>query len=103
MQQEEQFRIERDFLGEKRVPVDAYYGIQTLRAVENFPITGYRINPALIEGIAIVKKSAAEANAATGQLDQTIANVIIQAADEIIQGQWHDAFLVDPIQGGAGT
>lgn len=103
MQQEEQFRIERDFLGEKRVPVDAYYGIQTLRAVENFPITGYRINPALIEGIAIVKKSAAEANAATGQLDQTIANAIIQAADEIIQGQWHDAFLVDPIQGGAGT
>lgn len=97
------FRVERDFLGEKRVPKDAYYGVQTMRAVENFPITGYRINTALIEGIAIVKKSAAEANATIDELDQTIAKAIIQAADEIIAGQWHDQFLVDPIQGGAGT
>lgn len=97
------FRIEKDFLGEKKVPKDAYYGIQTLRAVENFPITGYQVNESLITAIAIVKKSAAQANLAIGQLDKQIAEAIIQASDEIIAGQFHDQFLVDPIQGGAGT
>ena len=85
------------------VPKDAYYGIQTLRAVENFPITGYKVNESLITAIAIVKKSAAQANLAIGQLDEQIAQAIIQASDEIAAGQFHDQFLVDPIQGGAGT
>ncbi|WP_043931420.1 aspartate ammonia-lyase [Bacillus sp. EB01] len=96
-------RIEKDFLGEKEVPADAYYGVQTLRAVENFPITGYRLDASLIKAMAIVKKSAAMANKATKQLEAEIADAIIAAADEIIDGNWHDQFIVDPIQGGAGT
>lgn len=96
-------RIEKDFLGEKEVDQDAYYGIQTLRAVENFPITGYRIDPELIKGIAIVKKAAAIANLETGRLPVHLQEAMVQAADEIIDGLWHDAFIVDPIQGGAGT
>ena len=98
-----EFRLEKDVIGEKYVPQDAYYGIQTLRAVENFPITGYQVNKHLIEAIAIVKKSAAQANLIVGQLDEKVAHAIIEASEEIIQGQFHDQFLVDPIQGGAGT
>jgi len=74
-----------------------------MRAVENFPITGYRIDESLIKAMAIVKKSAALANSAIGQLDSKIANMIVQAADEILSGKYHDEFIVDPIQGGAGT
>lgn len=96
-------RIEKDFLGSMEIPKEVYYGIQTMRAVENFPITGHKVDKELIRAFAIVKKSAAQANAETGHLDQTIANAIIQAADEIIEGKWHDQFVVDPIQGGAGT
>ncbi len=96
-------RIEKDFLGSKEVPVDAYYGVQTLRAVENFPITGYRIHEELIKALAIVKKSAALANMDTKRLYEGLGNVIVQAADEVIEGKWHDHFIVDPIQGGAGT
>ncbi|WP_059173275.1 aspartate ammonia-lyase [Bacillus sp. FJAT-27445] len=97
------YRIEKDFLGEKEVPNEAYYGVQTMRAVENFPITGYKIDSSLIKSMAVVKKSAAMACRDTGQLDQGIANAIIEASDEVIEGQWHDQFIVDPIQGGAGT
>ncbi|MED3574440.1 aspartate ammonia-lyase [Cytobacillus praedii] len=97
------YRIEKDFLGEKHVPIEAYYGIQTLRAVENFPITGYKLDKDLIIAMAIVKKAAALANADVGRLYKGKAEVICQAADEIITGKWHDHFLVDPIQGGAGT
>ncbi|KQL18913.1 aspartate ammonia-lyase [Cytobacillus solani] len=97
------YRIEKDFLGEKHVPIEAYYGIQTLRAVENFPITGYKLDKDLIIAMAIVKKAAALANADVGRLYKGKADVICQAADEIITGKWHDHFLVDPIQGGAGT
>ncbi|WP_342602848.1 aspartate ammonia-lyase [Peribacillus sp. FSL E2-0159] len=96
-------RIEKDFLGSKQVPVHAYYGIQTLRAVENFPITGYRIHEELIKALAIVKKAAALANMDTKRLYDGLGKVIIQAADEVIEGKWHDHFIVDPIQGGAGT
>jgi aspartate ammonia-lyase len=96
-------RIEKDFLGEKEIPFDAYYGIQTIRAVENFPITGYRIHESLIKALAMVKKAAAIANMNTTRLYKDLANVIIQAADEIISGKWDDQFIVDPIQGGAGT
>lgn len=103
MEQITGFRIEKDFIGEKKVPMNAYYGIQTMRAVENFPITGYSVDRSLIEAIAIVKKSASQANLAIGQLDEKRANVIIRAAEEVIDGQLHNQFLVDPIQGGAGT
>jgi aspartate ammonia-lyase len=96
-------RIEKDFLGTKEVLADAYYGIQTLRAVENFPITGYRIHSELIKAMAIVKKAAAIANMETGRLYGGLGEVIVKAAEEIIDGKWHDQFIVDPIQGGAGT
>ncbi|EKN63269.1 aspartate ammonia-lyase [Schinkia azotoformans MEV2011] len=103
MNKNEQFRIEKDFLGEKEVPKEAYYGVQTMRAVENFPITGYAIDEALIKAMAVVKKSAALANSAIGQLDAKIAEAIVEAADEILEGKLHGEFIVDPIQGGAGT
>ncbi|MGN4724533.1 aspartate ammonia-lyase [Bacillus cereus group sp. MYBK15-3] len=96
-------RIEKDFLGEKEVPSAAYYGVQTLRAVENFPITGYRIHPSLITAMAIVKKAAALANIDTGYLAKDIGHEIAEAAQEIVDGKLHDQFIVDPIQGGAGT
>lgn len=87
-------RIENDFLGSKEVPIDAYYGVQTLRAVENFPITGYRIHEELIIAIAMVKKAAALANMDTKRLYEGLGNVIVQAADEIIEGKWHDPLLL---------
>ncbi|MCR8644013.1 aspartate ammonia-lyase [Paenibacillus sp. N1-5-1-14] len=99
----EAVRIEKDFLGSKEVPVDAYYGVQTLRAIENFPMTGYRIHEELIRAMAMVKKSAALANMEIKRLQPQIGEAIAQAADEMIQGKWHDHFIVDPIQGGAGT
>lgn len=96
-------RVEKDFLGEKEVPVDAYYGVQTMRAVENFPITGYRIHEDLIMAMAMVKKAAAEANMEVSRLNPRLGQAILQASQEIIDGKWHDQFIVDPIQGGAGT
>ena len=96
-------RMEKDFLGAKEVPADAYYGIQTLRAAENFPITGYRLNPQLIRAMAMVKKAAALANMEVKQLSPQLGEAIIKAAEEVIDGQWHEHFIVDPIQGGAGT
>ncbi len=96
-------RIEHDFLGDREVPADAYYGVQTLRGAENFPITGLPIHPALIRAMAIVKKAAALANRDTGHLDAKIANAIAKAADDVIAGKLNAQFIVDPIQGGAGT
>ncbi|RYL93026.1 aspartate ammonia-lyase [Sporolactobacillus sp. THM7-4] len=96
-------RTEHDFLGSREVPANAYYGIQTLRAVENFPITGYRIHEELIKAFAIVKKAAALANMDAGLLNPDIGRAIAGAAQEVIEGKWHDQFIVDPIQGGAGT
>jgi len=98
-----EYRIEKDSVGQKEVPLDAYYGIQTLRAIENFPITGYRLDTAFINAMATVKKAAAKANTETGYLNPEISDVIIKACNEILEGKWHDQFLVDPIQGGAGT
>nr|WP_102691723.1 aspartate ammonia-lyase [Rummeliibacillus pycnus] len=98
-----EFRIEKDFLGEKEIPKDAYYGVQTMRAIENFPITGYRIHPELIKSLGIVKKAAALANMEIGMLQKEIGQYIIQACNEVISGKWNDQFIVDPIQGGAGT
>ena len=74
-----QFRIEHDFLGDKEVPVDAYYGVQTMRAIDNFPITGYRLHPAMIKCMAVVKKAAALANAHVGEMDKEIAEAIAKA------------------------
>ncbi|WP_341280191.1 aspartate ammonia-lyase [Paenibacillus sp. FSL H8-0537] len=97
------FRIEKDFLGSKEVPEDAYYGIQTMRAVENFPITGYRIHEELIRAMAIVKHAAVAANMEIRQLNPDTGRAIMQAAKEVMDGKWHEQFIVDPIQGGAGT
>jgi aspartate ammonia-lyase len=96
-------RIEHDFLGDREVPIDAYYGVQTLRGAENFPITGLPIHPALIRAMAVVKKAAALANRDTGHLDAKLADAIARAADEVIAGKLNAQFIVDPIQGGAGT
>ncbi|MFS0653910.1 aspartate ammonia-lyase [Bacillus sp. 179-C3.3 HS] len=97
------YRYEKDFLGEKEIPADVYYGVQTLRAKENFPITGYRMHEELIRAFAIVKKAAAQANMEVGRLYEGIGNAIVQASDEVIEGKLHEHFIVDPIQGGAGT
>jgi aspartate ammonia-lyase len=95
--------LEHDFLGEVEVPDNVYYGVQTLRALENFRITGQKLDSEFIVSMAIVKKAAASANMATGRLDEVIGSALIAAADEIISGELHDQFCVDPIQGGAGT
>ncbi|UTL71171.1 aspartate ammonia-lyase [Bacillus halotolerans] len=100
---QKEYRVEKDFLGEKQIEADVYYGIQTLRASENFPITGYKIHEEMINALAIVKKAAALANMDVKRLYEGIGQAIVQAADEILEGKWHDQFIVDPIQGGAGT
>jgi aspartate ammonia-lyase len=98
-------RKEHDLLGERSVPDDALYGIQTLRALENFPITGVAIRefPSLVEALATVKASAALANAELGLLAPELADAIVRASEEIRSGRHHEHFLVDAIQGGAGT
>jgi aspartate ammonia-lyase len=98
-------RTEHDLLGEREVPADARYGVQTLRAVENFPITGIRLAhfPQLIRALAMVKQAAARANHRLGLLPGEIAGAIDRACEEIIGGNWHGHFVVDVIQGGAGT
>ena len=96
-------RKEHDFLGTMNVPDEAYYGVQTMRAVKNFHITGERLDPDFIKALATVKKAAALANMETGRLNAIVGKALTRAADEIIDGQWLDQFPVDPIQGGAGT
>jgi aspartate ammonia-lyase len=98
-------RLERDFLGEKSIPLVAYWGVHTARAVENFPISGTAISamPDLIRALAMVKKAATRANADLGALDRKRAAAIIWACNALIDGQYHDQFVVDVIQGGAGT
>ncbi len=98
-------RVERDLLGDREVPDEALYGIQTLRALENFPITGIPLRefPVLIEALAAVKEAATATNLELGLLGTTEADVIIRAAREIRAGRHHEHFLVDMIQGGAGT
>ncbi len=96
-------RIEKDSLGEVEVPSDALYGAQTMRAVDNFPITGLRPWRAFIWSMATIKRAAAEVNADLGLLDQELAEAIATAAQEVIDGDWDDQFVVDPFQAGAGT
>jgi aspartate ammonia-lyase len=96
-------RTEKDSLGQKEVPAHAYYGIQTARAVENFPISGLRAHPTLIRAIAMVKEAAALANRELGLVDAKAANAIIEAAKEVQQGKWDEHFVVDVFQAGAGV
>src|ERR1700687_160431 len=98
-------RREHDRVGERDVPAAAYYGVHTLRAVENFPIsaTPISIYPDLIAALASIKLAAARTNCELGLLDETRANAIVAAADEIKTGRLHEEFVVDVIQGGAGT
>jgi aspartate ammonia-lyase len=99
----EEFRIERDPIGDKRVPAGALYGVQTTRALENFQISSLRIHPGFITAIAEIKKAAAETNVATGVLTPDIGGAIVSAADEVIAGHWRDQFQLDVFQAGAGT
>jgi aspartate ammonia-lyase len=98
-------RVENDLLGDREVPDEALYGVQTLRALENFPITGIALRefPSLVEALAAVKEAAALANAELGLLSPEIADAIVRAAREVRTGRHHEHFLVDMIQGGAGT
>lgn len=98
-------RQEHDFIGVKTIPPAAYWGVHTARAVENFPITGHTVAhmPELIRAFAFVKKAAAHANLQLGAISATQAGAIAQACDDLIAGQLHDQFVVDVIQGGAGT
>lgn len=98
-------RREHDFLGEREIPKDVYYGIQTLRAIENFHITGIplKTEPIFVQALGYVKKAAAMANAELGVLDRDIAERIIKASDRVINGEFNDQFIIDLIQGGAGT
>ena len=97
------YRIEKDSIGTKQVPIDAYYGVQSLRGQENFQITGQRLRPEFIESLAQIKKACAICNYHVGELDGKIKDAIVQVCDEIMEGKLHDQFICDPIQGGAGT
>lgn len=95
--------MEHDSIGALNVPAEAYYGVQSMRAATNFQITHRPLHPVLIDSIVMVKKAAAITNEKSGKLDQQIAQAIIQACDEILNGNLRDQFIVDAIQGGAGT
>ena len=96
-------RLESDSIGKKNVPAQAYYGVQSLRAMENFTITGLKMRREMIDALALLKKACAIANKGAGALEPVIADAIIAACDDICAGNYHDQFIVDPIQGGAGT
>jgi len=96
-------RIERDPLGELPVPADALYGVQTERARQNFPISGFAPQPVFVDAVVWVKKAAALTHRETGRLDAKLADAIVRAADEVLGGQHRDQFVVDPYQAGAGT
>jgi aspartate ammonia-lyase len=97
------YRLERDPLGEKRVPADALYGVQTTRALESFRISRLRMHPLLITALAEIKKAAAQTHVEAGKLPADVGEAIARAADEIIGGQWRDQFQLDVFQAGAGT
>jgi aspartate ammonia-lyase len=103
MEKKPSHRIERDSLGEVKVPSDRLYGAQTQRAVENFPISGLRPWRAFIWSMALIKRAAADVNQELGLIDPEKAKAISQAAQEVMEGQWDDHFVVDPFQAGAGT
>lgn len=103
MMKQNNMRLESDSIGKKDVPAQAYYGVQSLRAMENFTITGLKMRREMIDSLALLKKACAMANKAAGALEPAIADAIIAACDDICAGDYHDQFIVDPIQGGAGT
>lgn len=96
-------RIERDSLGDRKIPVDSYYGINTLRARENFAVSSFQVHPELIKAIISIKKAAALTNLELGKLEQTIARAIVKACDELLEGTFQLDFKLDAYQGGAGT
>ncbi|MCU1341469.1 MAG: fumarase [Candidatus Acidoferrum typicum] len=96
-------RIEKDSLGQREVPARAYYGIQTQRAIDNYPISGYRAHSQLIRAMGMVKKAAAMANRELKLVDTKRVRAIVKAADEVIAGKWNDQFVVDVYQAGAGV
>src|SRR5216110_198316 len=96
-------RLEKDSIGTKEIPAHVYYGIQTARAAENYPISGMRAHPTLIRAFGMVKEAAAEANRELGLVDRKIADGIIQAAQEVQQGKCNGEFVVDVFQAGAGV
>ena len=96
-------RIERDMVGSQEIPEGAYYGLQSLRAAENFKITGTGLIPEFIESMAEIKKAAARTNCEIGKLDAARADAIIRACDEVLSGRLRDQFITDAVQGGAGT
>jgi aspartate ammonia-lyase len=96
-------RMERDSIGQREVPVNALYGIQTQRAIDNYPISGYRAHPELVRAIAMIKKAAAISNRALGLVGARRADAIVRAAGEVIAGKWNDQFVVDVYQAGAGV
>lgn len=97
------YRIEKDSLGELKVPAKAYYGIQSLRGKKNFNITGYKLPPVFIKSLAMVKKATALMNGDAGVLDKEVVDAMVQACEEIIEGKFKKDFITDVIQGGAGT
>ena len=103
MSAQRELRREKDSLGEVDVPADAYYGAQTQRAVRNFPVSGQRVNPSLIKAAGCVKKAAALTNAAADRIPKEIADAIVRAADEVIDGEHNDQFVTDAFQSGAGV
>lgn len=102
-EKESEFRVEKDSIGTKDVPENVYYGVQSLRAAENFHITGLNMHPEIINSLAYIKKAAAITNCEAGLLDKRRTQAIVQACDEILEGKFREDFIVDPIQGGAGT
>ena len=100
---ENKYRIEKDSMGERQIPTEAYYGIQTLRAIENFPISGIKPLPTYIDACILIKKATAIANGELGCIPSDISKGIVQAADEVLKGKFRDQFVVDVYQAGAGT
>ena len=97
------YRLESDSVGEKQVPMDAYYGVQTLRAFENFNITGRKQPAVIVESLAEIKKACDITKKKANDVPAEIADAIVAAYDDILAGLFHDQFITDPIQGGAGT
>jgi aspartate ammonia-lyase len=96
-------RLERDSIGDKEIPAEVYYGIQTIRAIENFPVSGQRERPELVRAYLLVKKAAALTNMELGSVDRKRGTAIVKAADEVLGGNFNDQFPVDLFQAGAGT
>lgn len=103
MNSNQKYRIEKDSMGSVRVPKEAYYGANTQRAVENFPISGYRFGRELIHALGLIKYASAKANAELGLLDKRLARAIEQASYEVMQGKWDEQFVIDVYQTGSGT